>query len=209
MPTPCAAHCAGIEWDGITEERTLPTDGSAELLCRRTHTIDQVLLPMMKNSNNSMAEATFYQIAAHNGRSQAGRKQAVPQYESLVRELGLVPSHYQVADGSGLSLYNYLTPELLGKLLRYAYQHESIYRHLLPTLPVAANDGTLRKRMRGTPAAGNVRAKTGTVEGIATLSGYCTAQNGNTLCFCIMNQGLRYGSTGRNFQDRVCRALCK
>ncbi len=200
---------AGIEWDGITEERTLPTDGSAELLCRRTHTIDQVLLPMMKNSNNSMAEATFYQIAAHNGRSQAGRKQAVPHYESLVRELGLVPSHYQVADGSGLSLYNYLTPELLGKLLRYAYQHESIYRHLLPTLPVAANDGTLRKRMRGTPAAGNVRAKTGTVEGIATLSGYCTAQNGNTLCFCIMNQGLRYGSTGRNFQDRVCRALCK
>ena len=63
--------------------------------------------------------------------------------------------------------------------------------------------------MRGTPAAGNVKAKTGTVEGVSTLSGYCTASTGNTLCFSIMNQGLRYSSTGRNFQDRLCRALCK
>lgn len=200
---------AGIEWDGTTEERTLPTGGEPSLICQRTHTVDQVLLPMMKNSDNSMAEATFYQIAAHSGRTLAGRKQAVPYYESIVREIGLIPSHYQVADGSGLSLYNYLTPELLGKLLRYAYRHEAIYRHLLPTLPVAANDGTLRKRMRGTPAAGNVKAKTGTVEGVSTLSGYCTASTGNTLCFSIMNQGLRYSSTGRNFQDRLCRALCK
>ncbi len=200
---------AGIEWDGTTEECALPAGGELPLVCQRTHTIDQVLLPMMKNSDNSMAEATFYQIAAHSGRSQAGRKQAVPCYESLIRELGLTPSHYQVADGSGLSLYNYATPELLGKVLRYAYRHEALYRHLLPTLPVAAHDGTLRKRMRGTPAAGNVRAKTGTVEGVSTLTGYCTTSTGNTLCFCIMNQGLRYGSTGRNFQDRLCRALCK
>lgn len=197
----------GIVWDGTTDEGTTPH--GAHLLCTRRHTIDQVLLPMMKESDNTMAEAIFYQLAAQNGQPRAGRKQAQTHYYSFFRALGLDPSHYQVADGSGLSLYNYATPELLGKALRYAYMHNDIYRHLLPTLPVAAHDGTLRKRMHQSKAAFNVHAKTGTVEGVSTLSGYCTAANGNTLCFAIMNQGVRHTSTGRNFQDRVCKALCR
>lgn len=197
----------GIVWDGTTDERTTPH--GAYLLCTRKHTIDQVLLPMMKESDNTMAEAIFYQLAAQNGQPRAGRKQAQTHYYSFYRALGLDPSHYQVADGSGLSLYNYATPELLGKALRYAFMHNDIYRHLLPTLPVAAHDGTLRKRMHQSKAAFNVHAKTGTVEGVSTLSGYCTAANGNTLCFAIMNQGVRHTSTGRNFQDRVCKALCR
>ncbi len=202
-----ALRDAGVEWDGTVEERETPA--SARLLCTRTHTIDQVLLPMMKNSDNLMAESLFYQLAAASGRKKAGRKQAATHVESLVRAVGLEPSHYQIADGSGLSLYNYATPELLGLVLRYAYRHDAVYRHLLPALPVAGVDGSLRRRMRGTPAAGNVRAKTGTVEGVSTLAGYCTTAEGNTLCFAIMNQGIRYTSTGRNFQDRVCRALCR
>lgn len=156
-----------------------------------------------------MAESMFYQIAAQGGRSKVGRKQAVSHYNALIRHIGLEPSHYQIADGSGLSLYNYLTPELLGRMLRYAYNNDDIFRHLHQSLPIAGRDGTLRKRMRGTAAAGNVHAKTGTVEGVSTLSGYCTTAQGNVLCFSIMNQGIRYTSTGRNFQDRVCRALCK
>lgn len=197
----------GIVWDGTTDERTTPH--GAYLLCTRRHTIDQVLLPMMKESDNTMAEAIFYQLAAQNGQPRAGRKQAQTHYYSFYRALGLDPSHYQVADGSGLSLYNYATPELLGKALRYAFMHNDIYRHLLPTLPVAAHDGTLRKRMHQSKAAFNVHAKTGTVEGVSTLSGYCIAANGSTLCFAIMNQGVRHTSTGRNFQDRVCKALCR
>ncbi len=196
-----------ISWDGTVEERTIPHD--AQLLCTRTHTIDQVLLPMMKKSNNSMAESLFYQLAAYGGQPHAGRKQAVSHYNALISRLGLTPSHYQIADGSGLSLYNYVTPELLGCALRYAYAHPDIYRHLLPSLPIAGQDGTLRKRLRGTTAQGNVKAKTGTVEGVSTLSGYCTTSQGNLLCFSIMNQGIRYTSTGRNFQDRVCKALTK
>lgn len=196
-----------IEWDGTTTEQTTPS--SATLLCTRTHSIDDVLTPMMKKSNNSMAESMFYQIAAQGGRSKVGRKQAVSHYNALIRHIGLEPSHYQIADGSGLSLYNYLTPELLGRMLRYAYNNDDIFRHLHQSLPIAGRDGTLRKRMRGTAAAGNVHAKTGTVEGVSTLSGYCTTAQGNVLCFSIMNQGIRYTSTGRNFQDRVCRALCK
>ena len=197
----------GIDWDGTVTEDTTPN--TATLLLTRTHNIDQVLLPMMKKSNNSMAESLFYQLAAQKGKSRAGRKQAVAHYNTLIRHIGLDPSHYQIADGSGLSLYNYLSPELLGRMLRYAYNDDDIYRHLLPSLPIAGEDGTLRKRMRGSAAQGNVRAKTGTVEGVSTLSGYLTTATGNLLCFSIMNQGIRHTSTGRNFQDRVCKALCK
>lgn len=197
----------GIDWDGTVTEDTTPN--TATLLLTRTHNIDQVLLPMMKKSNNSMAESLFYQLAAQKGKSRAGRKQAVDHYNTLIRHIGLDPTHYQIADGSGLSLYNYLSPELLGRMLRYAYNNDDIYRHLLPSLPIAGEDGTLRKRMRGSAAQGNVRAKTGTVEGVSTLSGYLTTATGNLLCFSIMNQGIRHTSTGRNFQDRVCKALCK
>lgn len=197
----------GIDWDGTVTEDTTPN--TATLLLTRTHNIDQVLLPMMKKSNNSMAESLFYQLAAQKGKSRAGRKQAVTHYNTLIRHIGLDPTHYQIADGSGLSLYNYLSPELLGRMLRYAYNDDDIYRHLLPSLPIAGEDGTLRKRMRGSAAQGNVRAKTGTVEGVSTLSGYLTTATGNLLCFSIMNQGIRHTSTGRNFQDRVCKALCK
>lgn len=197
----------GIDWDGTVTEDTTPN--TATLLLTRTHNIDQVLLPMMKKSNNSMAESLFYQLAAQKGKSRAGRKQAVAHYNTLIRHIGLDPTHYQIADGSGLSLYNYLSPELLGRMLRYAYNNDDIYRHLLPFLPIAGEDGTLRKRMRGSAAQGNVRAKTGTVEGVSTLSGYLTTATGNLLCFSIMNQGIRHTSTGRNFQDRVCKALCK
>lgn len=202
-----AIRKAGIEWDGTVEESNIP--GSARLVCQRTHHIDEALLPMMKQSNNCVAESMFYQLAAH-GSSQPGtRKSAVRHIENLVKKIGLTPSHYQFADGSGLSLYNYVTPQLLGRLLRFAWHDEAIRRHLLPSLPIAGEDGTLRKRMRGTRAAGNVRAKTGTVEGVSTLSGYCTTSAGDTLCFSIMNQGIRHTSTGRNFQDRICCALVK
>lgn len=69
-----------------------------------------------------MAESLFYQLAAQKGKSRAGRKQAVAHYNTLIRHIGLDPTHYQIADGSGLSLYNYLSPELLGRMLRYAYK---------------------------------------------------------------------------------------
>ena len=78
-----------ITWDGTTDVATTPSD--ATLLCTRSHTIDQVLLPMMKESNNSMAEALFYQIAAQGGRKGAGRKQAVVHYNDLIRRRHLSP----------------------------------------------------------------------------------------------------------------------
>ena len=137
------------------------------------------------------------------------RRRATERLQRFVRLIGLDPAHYQFADGSGLSLYNYASPELLLRLLRYAYQHQDIYNHLLPSLPIAGQDGTLRRRMRGGTAYGNVRAKTGTVEGVSTLCGYAQAPNGHHLAFALFNQGTLRGSQARRFQDKVCQEMTK
>ena len=123
--------------------------------------------------------------------------------------MGLKGNNYRIADGSGLSLYNYLSAEIVTRLLRYAWQTDSIREILLPALPVAGEDGTLANRMLKTAAAGNVHAKTGTLSGVSTLSGYLTTAEGHVLCFSIMNQGVMKLSEGRAFQDRVCKALCE
>lgn len=180
----------------------------AKLLCTRSHSIDEVLQQMMKESDNLFAEATYYQVAASTGRRPASAKDAKMVEYDLFDKIGLSDKHYRLADGSGLSLYNYLTAEAQVMLLRYIWQEPELYVHLLRSLPIAGEDGTLKKRMIGTAAQGNVRAKTGSVTGVSALSGYLTACNGHCLCFSIINQGVKLMEEGRVFQDRVCEALC-
>lgn len=198
----------GIELPDITLSSGR-TPEAAYRLCTRTHTIGQVLERMMKESDNLHAESAFYHLAASTGQHPATAKQASKLIEELIQRLGLNPRNYRIADGSGLSLYDYLSAELEVQMLRYAWQNKEIYYTLLPSLPIAGEDGTLEKRMRSAFTSGNVRAKTGTVTGISSLAGYCTAANGHDLCFCIINQGILRTSNGRRFQDRVCTALCQ
>ena len=187
-------------------EGELPKD--AKLITQCQHSIDQILLRMMKDSDNLYAEAMYYQIAARN--DHPGKAlYAQRQQRAVMERAGLNSGSYRLADGSGLSLYNYLSAECLLRLLRYAYQHKSIYEHLLPSLPMAGEDGTLKKRMKGTLAESNVQAKTGTVTGIASLAGYCTASNGHRLCFAIINQGIQRARDGRDYQDKICDILCE
>ena len=174
-----------------------------------THSIDEVLVPMMKDSENIFAESMFQQIAARSGNKGAGHNEAATLMADVIQRAGLHPDAYTIADGSGLSLYNYASPVLLSTMLLYACQHETIHPHFCPSLPVAGVDGTLRKRMLGTAAAGNVHAKTGTVMGVSTLTGYLQARNGHQLVFSIMNQGIEQASQARDFQDRVCNLLCR
>lgn len=196
----------GVVLDVRISDGTLPD--SAFHLCSRFHSIDQILLRMMKQSDNFYAEAMFYQLAAHQGHRPARAKDAAAIVKRLISKVGLGHRPYRIADGSGLSLYNYLSADLEVRLLRYTYRNSTVYLHLLPSLPVAGSDGTLRNRMRGSFAADNVKAKTGTLEGVSALAGYCTAANGHRLCFSIINQGIMHTSNARRFQDRVCNALC-
>lgn len=198
---------AGITVSGETGERQLPSTALHLTSC--SHTIGEVMQRMMKKSDNLYAEAMFYQIAAAEGTKWASYKQARQYIHTLVRKLGLSPADCIVADGSGLSLYNYVSAELEVKLLNYAYHTPSIYYTFLPTLPVAGVDGTLRNRMRHTPAAGNVRAKTGTVVGVSSLAGYLTASNGHRLSFSIICNGGLSNAPMRNLQNNICVALCQ
>lgn len=156
----------------------------------------EVLQPMMKESDNLCAECVFYQL----GRT---RK------EVAARMVPLLGEEVTVADGSGLSLYNYQTPETFTRLLGYAAARpDSIFQPLLAALPIAGVDGTLKNRMQGTAAEVAVRAKTGTVTAVSTLVGYTTQRSTNhLLAFAIMNQGVKSGAQGRALQDEVCRVI--
>ncbi len=197
---------------GINLERVQLTEGrvpqNAQLIATFRHNISQILDRMMKKSDNFYAESMFYQTAASARKGLARARDARDITKRLIARLGLGDNPYKIADGSGLSLYNYVSTELLCTLLRHAWRSPSIQDALLPSLPIAGVDGTLKDRMKKTSAQGNVRAKTGTVTGISSLAGYCTAANGHQLCFAIINQGIMRAAAGKAFQDRVCKVLC-
>ena len=197
----------GIQLSVTLARGRLP-QGCTEIY-RYNSSIDKVLLRMMKQSDNLYAESMFYQVAKGNSPRTATASDASGAGKRLAMRLGLDPINYTIADGSGLSLYNYVSAEMIVALLRHAYQNREIYDHLYPSLPIAGVDGTLEKRMTKGKAFGNVHAKTGTVSGVSTLAGYCQASNGHTLCFAILNQGLIKASDGREYQDRICEALCR
>lgn len=188
-----------------------PSRGEEGLVTSVTHSLDYILNRMMKQSDNLYAECVFYHAGLSepgNGSRTATVKNARAAVKREIQNIGLDPSHYNVADGSGLSLYNYVSPELLTMLLRHAWRTDRISQHLLPSLPVAGVDGTLKDRMTKSAAYRNVRAKTGTLTGISSLAGYCTAGNGHQFCFAIINQGVEKAKDGKAFQDKVCSLLC-
>ena len=182
----------GVYVDAPISSGRLPRDKNLLLICSRSHALSEVLGPMMKESDNLYAESMFYQIAATVGKRPATAAHARQQIKSVLSKAGVSGVQYRIADGSGLSLYDYVTPELM-----------------IRSLPVAGIDGTLEKRMTKGAAYGNVHAKTGTVSGISSLAGYCRAANQHLLAFCIINQGVMKTSDGRAFQDQVCEALCQ
>lgn len=186
---------AGLVVEAPRTEGSLPPD--AYHLSTRYHTMSQVLMRMMKHSDNQCAESLFMSLGTN----------PATKVTSLIRSFGYDPTLYSIADGSGLSLYNYISPELLVRFLRYAYENSNIFDALYASLPIASCDGTLKRRMAKTTAAANVRAKTGTLSAISSLAGYCRASNGHLLCFAIINQGVMKSSEGRHFQDRLCIIL--
>ena len=106
-----------------------------------------------------------------------------------------------VGDGSGLSDANRVTCRILAGAVAAAPGG------VRAGLPAAGRDGTLRRRLLGTPAEGRLRAKTGSLEGVAALAGVAENARGTVLSFAYVVNGLRHGSTGRALQDRFAVAL--
>lgn len=175
----------------------------------KTRTIEQVMQQMLKDSDNLHAEALFFQLANLNSGRHCTWKDGARQAENVLREAGVATTYLNVADGSGVSLYNYISPNAMTAMLRYAYQNEDIYQHLYPALPIAGADGTLSERMKTGNAHFNVRAKTGTLKGVITLCGYVKASNGHQLAFSIFINGVLSSKIARDLQDRICQELAR
>ena len=165
---------------------------------------------MMKESDNLCAESMFYHLALHYAQKERvtdnDGSDAINHF--IKEKLGLNPDYYNIVDGSGVSLYNYISPRLLLEYLKYAYYHAEIFQPFYEALPIAGVDGTLSSRMKKSKAYKNVHAKTGTVTGVSSLAGYAKAPNGHQLAFAIINQNVMKSRQARTFQDKVCDILC-
>jgi serine-type D-Ala-D-Ala carboxypeptidase/endopeptidase (penicillin-binding protein 4) len=106
-------------------------------------------------------------------------------------QVGIAPDDVIQTDGSGLSRHDMVTPRAMLTLLRYA-QTRPWFESFFASLPVAGVDGTLEERMKNTPAAGRVHAKTGSVEHVRTMSGFADTPGGRRLAFSFMSNN-EYG----------------
>ena len=184
---------------------------SIATFCTIRRPIRQVLERALKKSDNLCAESMFYHLAAqhapHHRVTADDGTDAIADFMKTV--LGFNPDNYKIVDGSGVSLYNYISPRLLLEYLKYAYYHRDIFLPLYDALPIAGVDGTLQYRMKQTKARGNVRAKTGSVTGVSSLAGYVKGADGHQLAFVIINQNVLKLSRARVFQDKVCDILSR
>ena len=185
----------------------LPSNGTRQLACWETP-IQAVLEQLMKESDNLNAEAMLCRLGAQaTGKKGVSAKDGIAEIERLIRQLKHQPKDYNLADGSGLSNYNYISPALLVDFLKYAYSQPAIFQKLYPSLPVAGIDGTLKNRMKEGKAYKNVHAKTGSFTAINALAGYLKMENGHEVAFAIMNQNMLSAAKARAFQDKVCEFI--
>ncbi|GJQ62650.1 MAG: peptidase M15 [Melioribacteraceae bacterium] len=161
---------------------------------------------LMKRSQNLYAE-TFARVTAWYRTGLGNMRTARNIVYDNLAEFGLEKGSYRFMDGSGLSRYNYVSPNHLVKILKGMYDSE-LKDIWLDIQPIAGVDGTLRRRMKNTSAEGNVRAKTGTISNVRGLSGYVTDKDGNDYIFSfLVNAHLRSSRDTEIITDKVCELL--
>ena len=185
-----------------------PTDSFTLLHCKERSILD-VVDEALKESNNLCAEALTFHLGALYGHRPVAHKDGTNIIKGFLDFNLKMPAKYEIADGSGLSLYTYISADIMLQMLRRIYANPSVYEAVLRGLPVAGWTGTLKGRMAGTAAERKIRAKTGTVSGICTLTGYAEARSGHTLAFVIFNQGIMTPRLARRWQNKVCELLCR
>ena len=131
-------------------------------------------------SQNLHAELLLRRVGRIAGSGSIADGQA--QVTAMLTRAGIDRWRYDFADGSGMSTYNRVSPRGVARFLRWT-QAQPWGAAWRSTLPVAGSTGTLRRRFVGTPLAGRLWAKTGTLNAAAGLSGFMTARSGRTLTF--------------------------
>ena len=147
--------------------------------------LQAALRRMLEDSSNFDAEQCLRVLGAvvrSDGSLTGGVAAAKGQIETLLRSL---PAEFVMVDGSGLSRENRVTPRMVARLIA-ALVHGEQGAAFLAALPVASASGTLEKRFEGSKVAGRVRAKTGWIKGVSSLSGVLTRTDGSPCVFSIL-----------------------
>jgi D-alanyl-D-alanine carboxypeptidase/D-alanyl-D-alanine-endopeptidase (penicillin-binding protein 4) len=182
-----AALREALRAQGVTVDEA-PTDTAARLdslTAIVSPPLREILPHFEKPSQNQIGELLFKTLAlAKTGVGTADSAQQVVSRQLLA--WGAAPDGFAVRDGSGLSRHDFVTPRTIVRVLD-AMTHSPDFKLFYDALPIAGVDGTIRNRMKGTPAAGNLHAKTGTLDKVRSLSGYVTTADGRMLLFSALN----------------------
>ena len=200
-----------VDWRG-RERQPSGTNNLVELAGVESRPLGELVMRMMKPSQNLYAQLLFLQ--AGESMRKAGDRVSLSEdlgqaaLRAFLRKVGVADGEVLLEEGSGLSRSALVTPAAIVALLRHMDRHEhaAAFRE---SLPVAGVDGTLRLRMKGTPAAGQLQAKTGTLRYVNALSGYTATAAGERLAFSILLNAYRppAAGSGRNEVDTVAVML--
>jgi len=171
-----------------------------------SHPMSDIISKVNKPSQNFIAETlqkTLGKEFSEAGSSKAGRQVQLAFYDSL----GMDTRNLQIRDGSGLSRHNLVSPNTSISLLKMMWEHP--YRsYYIESFPLSGVSGSTRERTLGTSAEGNVRAKTGYIGYVRSLSGYTWTRSGEPLIFSLMvNHYTIPTSQVNNIQDKIVAIL--
>jgi D-alanyl-D-alanine carboxypeptidase/D-alanyl-D-alanine-endopeptidase (penicillin-binding protein 4) len=157
-----------------------------------------------KISDNLSAELLLKTLGAEIKGPPGTAKKGISVIHQFLDKIGIDSTTYELADGSGVSRYNVITPALIIELLTAMHKDFQIQAEFKTSLPIAGIDGTLKSRMRNSAAESKLRAKTGSLRGVSALSGYTTTTDNELLAFSIiMEHFVVQTSKIRKIQDRI------
>ena len=201
-----ALRAQGVKVSTMT---TAPAPPGTTVLARAPRRLEELVRFALKTSDNLTAESLLKLLGLHaSGRPGSGEAGSDAVRGYLERQ-GIATQSLVLADGSGLSRYNLSSAETMTQTLRAIHRDPELYRIFRESLPMAGKDGTLKGRMKGSCAEGNLHGKTGNMKGISALSGYAKSADGEPLAFSIIIQN--YAASGRQareVQDRIAALLC-
>ncbi|MFH0991880.1 MAG: D-alanyl-D-alanine carboxypeptidase/D-alanyl-D-alanine-endopeptidase [bacterium] len=192
--------------NGMSIQRT-PSIGIAPVgktLVQHNRSIDSLVINLNKISDNLSAEMTLKTLGAVRRGTPGTARNGIYVVNEFLNTLGIDTTAYTIADGSGLSYYTLLTTEMILKLLQGMAKNKELFPLYYKSLPIAGVDGTLRTRMKGSAAEKNLRAKTGSISGVSSLSGYVISKDGELIAFSMSMQNFIYPmSLYRKAQDQI------
>ena len=185
---------------------TLPDTAADSLFTLASPPLREILPAFEKPSQNQIGEILLKTLGRERRGVGTADSGAAVVAEQLA-EWGIPKEGYAIADGSGLSRHNYLSPRTIIRILD-GIRRDTSFAVFHDALPVAGVDGTISTRMRGTPAEGNVRAKTGYIDKARSLSGYVTTADGSMLYFSLLCNNYTVPTSAVNrVQDRIAARL--